>query len=298
MHDLPSLSVIIPVYNDTERLGRCLDCIARQTYPARRMQVLVIDNGSTEDLAATVARHLPSATLLHELRPGSYAARNRGLVEAHGEILAFTDSDCLPEVDWLSTGVAELQQDPSLGLVAGRIVLFPYEANRPTGAELYDLQFGLAQKTTLERDHYGLTANLFTRRTVVDQVGPFDPSLRSNGDREWGTRVWAAGYPMRYAESSVVRHPARRSLRELARKARRVVGGRIDIGLLPMSLLRRVRRWLRLALPPRGIGSQSAAVRGTYGRGAAVRFYWTVYAIRLTSLAEELRLALGGTSRR
>lgn len=125
MADPTTVAVIIPVYNDAAALATCLDCIALQTYPAAFTQVLVVDNASSQDLAAVVAAHLPRARLLRETQVGSYAARNRGLAEATGDLLAFTDADCQPRPDWLAQGVAALRGRPELGLVAGEVEVFP-----------------------------------------------------------------------------------------------------------------------------------------------------------------------------
>ena len=77
-------------------------------YPADRFDVVVVDNASTEDVAAAVPAD-ERFTLLVEPRRGSYAARNTGLGVARGEVLAFTDADCRPDPDWLTEAVAELR---------------------------------------------------------------------------------------------------------------------------------------------------------------------------------------------
>lgn len=220
---LPFVSVVIPVYDDAARLRRCLAALAAQTYPRDRFEVIVVDNGSTDAVAAAVAG-FPFVVFAGEPRRGSYAARNAGLALARGEVLAFTDSDCVPQRDWLAAGVARLEAGPGCGLVAGKIELF-FAGPRPTAAELYERLTAFPQHEYVARDHYGATANLFTWRAVIEQVGPFAAHLASGGDREWGQRVHAAGLPLVYADEVRVRHPARRSFGELARKVARVTGG-------------------------------------------------------------------------
>jgi glycosyltransferase involved in cell wall biosynthesis len=100
----PTVSVIIPVLDDFERLTKCLRAIGEQTWPLVQLEVLVVDNGSTGDIASVVAP-FPFVRLLHEAKPGSYCARNRALSDARGSILAFTDSDCLPDAVWIEQGV-------------------------------------------------------------------------------------------------------------------------------------------------------------------------------------------------
>ncbi|MFO7166538.1 MAG: glycosyltransferase [Chloroflexota bacterium] len=221
---LPFVSVIIPVFNDTERLLRCLQALERQTYPRARYEVVVVDNGSDDDVRAALRQH-ELVVFCCEPRPGSYAARNAGLAIARGEVLAFTDSDCLPQPDWIERGVARLSGLPAPGLVAGRITLFFQHPDRPTAVELFESLTGFPQQKYVEKYHYGATANVFTWRAVVERVGPFDATLTSGGDREWGQRVYAAGLPLLYADDVEVLHPARRTFGELARKVVRVTNG-------------------------------------------------------------------------
>ena len=87
----PKVSVIIPVFNDKQRLEKCLEALENQTYPKDCYQIVVVDNASTVDLKSTVMQ-FQQARLYYEEKPGSYAARNKGLSVATGEIIAFTDS--------------------------------------------------------------------------------------------------------------------------------------------------------------------------------------------------------------
>lgn len=93
--------------------------------------------------------------------------------------------------------------------------------------------------------HFAVTANLFTCRQVLDDVGHFNPHLQSGGDREWGRRVHAVGYVQLYAPEVCVAHPARRTWAELAAKAHRVVRGSHDLGASRWSAL----PWLLVVTP-------------------------------------------------
>lgn len=116
----PRVSVIIPTYNDSERCVRCLRALAEQEFPRSEFEILVVDNGSDPQLR--LPSNLPEdlqVTLVVELSPGSYAARNRGIREARGDILASTDSDCLPSRTWLSTAFAVLNEKAHDVVLAG-----------------------------------------------------------------------------------------------------------------------------------------------------------------------------------
>ena len=108
--------------------------------------------------------------------PGSYAARNRGIEVAEGEVLAFTDADCVPAADWIEAGVAALRSQPNCGLAAGAIEVVMGNPQHPV--ELFESVMALSQQKFVAQDHYGATANVFTWATVFEQVGRFNPSAK------------------------------------------------------------------------------------------------------------------------
>ena len=246
----PAVSVVVPVHDDEDGLHRCLRALAAQTLPRAAYEVVVVDDGSAVDLRGVVGRHA-GVRLVRQSNRGSYAARNRGVAEARGHVLAFTDADCRPEPDWLASGVALLERRRDAGLVAGAVRVVPRDAARPTAAELYEMLHAFPQQQYVERSRFGVTANVFTRRDVVERVGAFDATLRSGGDVEFGQRVAAAGYAVVYAPDAVVTHPARATWGQLRRKLARVTRGaqtasRDRPGLRRESLVRAV----RLLRPP------------------------------------------------
>ncbi len=219
----PFVTVIIPVRDDP-RLTQCLAALAAQTYPVDSLEVLVVDNGSVEP-PDEARRVLPQARMITEEKPGSYAARNAALAEARGDILAFTDADCLPCPDWLTRGVEAVTSVEKDRVVGGRIELTYERPCQKSIAEVHEAVFGFRQREYVELGHYAATANMLTRRRVFDRVGPFNANTLSGGDREWGRRAFAAGMELRYTPDAVVRHPARATVGELLAKRRRVTLG-------------------------------------------------------------------------
>ncbi|MBO0349310.1 glycosyltransferase [Phormidium pseudopriestleyi FRX01] len=217
----PFISIIIPVLNDRRQLQLCLEALEKQTYPKYLYEVLVIDNGSDESIEPVV-RQFKQAKMLVEPSPGSYTARNKGILQAKGEVLAFTDADCIPHSDWLEKGTAHLLAIPNCGLVGGHIQFSFKNPNRPNAAELYDQFFFLQQEYYLEHEKFAATANVFTYKQVFEQVGLFNSNLKSGGDREWGNRVFAEGYAQSYAADASICHPARDSVKQLQKKVTRV----------------------------------------------------------------------------
>jgi glycosyltransferase involved in cell wall biosynthesis len=227
--------VIIPVYNDPEGLRRCLEGLEAQSYPKHLYEVLVVDDGSSAPVDHVVER-FHQATLLTDPRGGPFAARNTAVARSTGTVLAFTDADCLPLVDWLEVGVRALLETPSCAQVGGDVEVYPRDRRRPTAVETYELIRAFPQRHYVELEHYAVTANMFTFRRIYDLVGPFDEHMLSGGDNEWGKRLHDRGLVQVYCEAARVLHPARRSFGALYRKIRRT-----SIGHRYLSAIRKER---------------------------------------------------------
>ena len=222
--DRPFVSVIVPVYNDPDGISRCLSALTDQTYPDDRYEVFAVDNGSTDNTRAVVREFETVELLVEDEIQGSYAARNRGLEAATGEVIGFTDADCTPDPEWIAAGVATLEQQAA-DLVGGRVV-FEF-SDRKTAAERFDASVNMRNDKSVQ-DGVAKTANVFVRRRVVEDIGPFPQHLPSGGDVHWTGAATDAGYTLVYGEDAIVRHPSRK-FTELLRKQYRVGKGQIQI---------------------------------------------------------------------
>lgn len=223
MEKTPFISIIIPVYNDTSRLKRCIKALEEQTYPKGCYEIVVVDNGSKDNLSEI--KSFENLRLEFETKSSQFAARNKGVSISRGKILAFTDSDCIPSPRWIEGGVKAILDQHNCGIVGGAVNFF-FKANKPNLIELYDSLFFLQQKRYVEEIKFAVTANLFTFKDVFNKVGLFNENLRSGGDGEWGKRVFAQGYNIIYSADAIVNHPARHKLSELYKKIKRVTGGK------------------------------------------------------------------------
>ena len=255
MNNDPVISIIIPVWNSPGLLRRCLDALGAQTLSRDMFEIIVVDNGSTDD-TSDVARSFPGVILLNEPQPGSYAARNRGLQQARGIYVAFTDADCLPAPDWLEKGLATAGQHPDAGVLAGRIELFEEGETEGPAFSDYERLFSFPQAYAARGNC--ATANWISRRTVFQELGGFDERLKSGGDRQMALRIRDAGLPLIHAPDMLVLHPVRASRGSLVRKRQRLSGGRWERTGAPARLLRVLwatlydtgRRLRRAALAP------------------------------------------------
>jgi len=302
--DYPLVSVIVPVFNDEAGLYRCLEALSQQTYPAACLEIIVVDNGSNslEGVERLVDNYI-GVKLVQEQTPGSYAARNRGITLAQGDILAFTDADCIPDLAWIERGLAYFRQPHNYDMVVGRVELFPQDSHNPTLIELYQMVSLFPQERHLKIFKGGATANVLVRRIVIDDVGPFNQSLKSFGDLEWGGRVFQAGYAQIYAEDVRVRHPARPTWDALRRRTMRTAGGMYD------HFIRSEDSWLQQnkmlgrllmqdLIPPINFtisnfkNPKLKTLKQRLGVSALLM------GVRYVSALEKMRLRLGGISRR
>jgi glycosyltransferase involved in cell wall biosynthesis len=207
-----SVSIVIPVLNGERTLRSCLAALLAVDYPAERREVIVVDNGST-DATAAIARSHP-VTYLKEPVRGPATARNTGIVAAAGEVVAFTDADCLPTTGWLRELVKPLGSD-DVGGVAGEILPFPPS----TGAERYAARIRhLSPRRYLDRPifPFAVTANLAFRREIFDQVGLLDTEAPRGGEStDFCTRFFrASGLRIDIAQRAVVFHRHRSTTRD------------------------------------------------------------------------------------
>lgn len=237
------VSVVIPVYNDTLGIHKAFKALVNQTYPRDAYEIIVADNGSTDETLQVVRQfqeqHSDTMHLVVEnLIQSSYAARNKGIHVARGEILAFTDADCVPIPEWLEEGVKAIVEETA-AFAAGQIKM-TFQGKEPNIWEHLDAARKLNQRAYVEDAGFGATANLFVRRDLFDKYGLFRDDLQSGGDYEFGRRLTKSGEKLVYAERAIVHHPARRTFESILEKSRRVAKGQKqlqEMGLLEHGTL-------------------------------------------------------------
>ncbi len=163
----PYVTIIIPLYNDKDRISNCIAALVKQSYPSERYEIIVVDNNSTDNSVAVVEKY-PVKILYEKDIQSSYAARNRGIKAALGEIIAFTDSDCTPVHGWVSEGVKALQEN-NADIASGN-VRFIFSSQK-TGAEIYDSLTNMQIEQNIAERNVSKTANLFVCSEVLIPLG-------------------------------------------------------------------------------------------------------------------------------
>lgn len=216
-------SIIVPVYNQWKYIPDLLKCIKNQTFNQEEFEVLLVDNGS--DIVPSPKSFGTNIRLLKCKQPGSYNARNIGIVASNASWLVFTDADCLPDKNWLLSldqGIANLSI-PESTIFAGHIETVP-SSKIPSLYEIYDIVKGIPQHKYVKKG-YAATANFACSRELAKKLGGFDGKLFSGGDHEFCKRARYKGARLKYLPSMRVLHRARINASEVFTKARRLKGG-------------------------------------------------------------------------
>jgi glycosyltransferase involved in cell wall biosynthesis len=212
-HPVPFVTVVVPVRDGERTLRDCLASLLASDYPPSRREIVVVDNDS-KDRTAEIIQDFP-VRFAREKRRGASAARNRGIELSQGEILAFTDADCVVSRGWLSELVRGFESE-AVGVVAGEVMAFPPS----TAAERYMAKrVPCWQRANLDAPRPGIvTASIAVRKAVFRQIGLFDPNLTRAQDTDFGWRFFrACPLGLRYSPRAVVLHRHRATTSEFFR---------------------------------------------------------------------------------
>jgi hypothetical protein len=180
----PLVTVVIPVWNGARFIGDAVENILSQNYPS--LEIIVVDDGSTDDTEAVVRRLPCDVRYFLQENSGPAAARNRGIRDSSGDLIAFLDADDLWSEDHLHLLVRELIERPELDLVHGHAQLLTYVP--ASGGYEYT-------GSPEEAFPYYIGAGVYRKR-VFDRVGLFDRTLRFGEDTDWYTRAQEKGARM------------------------------------------------------------------------------------------------------
>lgn len=174
---MTQISVIVPMRNASAWIDDCLDALQSQCVSEGGFEIIVVDNGSTDDSVERV-RKRHGMMLLEEPLHGSYAARNRGLEAARGDLVAFIDADCVAQAGWLESLRQAVTAPGEERVVMGRdIPTGPSSAIRLLG--LYDHHKEIFALSSADPSvYYGHTNCMIVDRHVFGELGPFDDRPR------------------------------------------------------------------------------------------------------------------------
>jgi len=232
----PLVTVAVCTRDRPDDMKLCLEALSQLDYP--HLDILVVDNApQTEGTKDLVDAHYPQVRYIREPRPGLDWARNRAILEAKGEIIAYTDDDVVVDAGWVKGLTQAFLENPDVMAVTGLVVPYELETEAQVLFEDYG-GFGRGFETQqyqttpnqpmpwywLGAGQFGTGANMAYRRSVFETIGYFDPALdvgtptNGGGDLEMFIRVLRAGYRLVYEPTAMIRHRHRRDYAQLKRQ--------------------------------------------------------------------------------
>jgi len=203
------VSVIVPTYNGSRFVEGCVASLLHINFPKDRYEVIVVDDGSTDDTVERVRKY-PVRVVRHETNRGMSAARNSGVAAARGKLIAMTDDDAVVPNDWVDHIIRNF--GPQVGAVGGRDETFPC-------SELFERISGAIEDVKCFRRCYGQKAVYLMRgvnctylREALQGAGGFDQSVISCNETDLLFRILKSGYEIIYDPSIVVYHHRRSSI--------------------------------------------------------------------------------------
>lgn len=199
-----NISVVIPAFNCEKTIAQSLTAILHQTLAESILEIIVVDDGSTDGTFLLV-KSFKGVRGIEQQNAGPACARNRGSKESRGEFIFFTDSDCVPEKDWLEKSLRHFT-DFSVGVVAGSYGIANQE----------NLLARCIYKEIIFRHHVRMpkypksfgSYNFGVRRNIFSEVGGFNESYRhaSGEDNDLSYKILKRGYKIYFEKESLVRH--------------------------------------------------------------------------------------------
>jgi O-antigen biosynthesis protein len=203
MSDTPTVTVAVCVRNGQASIGNCLESLLRLNYPPEKLEIVVVDNASSDKTAEIVSKY--PAKVVFERTPGRSSARNTAWKTASHDLVAYTDADCVVDARWL-TDIVNVFDDEDVGVAGGRIITPGtdplarfYEKRRIVSNEEFSGNYRFSPP-------FLATANAIFRRTALEKCHGFNTEYHAAEDADICWRIQDLGYSVRYVHAGVVFH--------------------------------------------------------------------------------------------
>lgn len=253
MENYPFVSIIIPVRNVQNIIGQCLESLKNLNYPKDRYEVIISDSQSDDKTSSIVQKY--KAVLVSTPKRSVCAGRNEGFKAAKGEIIAFSDADCVMDKNWIKNGLKYFQ-DPKVGAIGG-----------PNITPANDVPFARAIGFVLDQAIFSAGSihgrvlkkakevksipgcNVIYRREVLEKVFPVDETIFEAEDYATNHRIRQLGYRLLYTPDTFVQHYRRPTPKKFFKQIYRYAIGRLIIGKKDRKMINTVHILVGFGIP-------------------------------------------------
>lgn len=254
MTPLPFISIIIPAKNEEKLLRGCISSLHLLDYPKDRIEIIIVDGLSTDN-SAGVAREM-GARVIRNVKQTVSPGRNVGFENAKGDLIAFTDADCIVDQHWLSNSIKYFEKDSTVACAGGPNLTPSDESNfgKAVGFVFDQPIFAAGSIHARELNEVKEVTSLpgcnaIYRRSILAQVMPLDESMLTGDDTLLNRKILDLGGRLLYTPDVIVFHYRRPTPRKLWRQFYRYAIGRLQIGKKDKRLLNAAHVLIGLSLP-------------------------------------------------
>lgn len=194
----PYVSIVVPALNAENTIKKCIESLIRQNYSKNLYEIIIVDNGSTDKTSNILGKFPKDITVLIEPVKGSYRARNTGILHAKGDIILFTDSDCVAGKNWITSMVSSFKSD-KVKIVGGSVKALA----KDNFLQKYCDIFCHSQEYYFKIRKFA-ASNMGIRKKLFVKSGLFKESLFSGGDFELCSRLIKNDIEIAYNPTALV----------------------------------------------------------------------------------------------
>lgn len=253
MKEYPLISIVIPVRNVEAIIGQCLESLKKLNYPKDKYEVIISDSQSSDNTPSIAKKY--GVKFISTPKRSVCAGRNEGFKVAKGDIVAFSDADCVMDKNWITNSLKYFE-DPIVGAVGG-----------PNITPANDTPFARAVGFVLNRSIFSAGSiyartlhkakevksipgcNVIYRKEALDKVMPMDESLLEAEDYVTNQKIRKLGYKLLYTPDTVVMHYRRPDPKRFFKQIYRYAIGRLLIGKKDIKMINLVHVAIGLGFP-------------------------------------------------
>lgn len=254
MMPLPFISIIIPAKNEEKLIHKCITSLHQLDYPKDKMEIIIVDGLSTDNTRGVASEM--GATVINNPKQTVSPGRNIGFIHAKGDLIAFTDADCIVNPNWLSNCIKYFENDSSVACAGGPNLTPSDESDfgKAVGFVFDQPVFAAGSIHARELDEVKEVTsipgcNAIYRQDVLAKVMPLDETMLTGDDTLLNRKILDLGCKLLYTPDVIVYHYRRPTPGKLWRQFYRYSIGRLQIGKKDIRLLNKAHVLIGLSIP-------------------------------------------------